>query len=240
MSGCLPSTGDLDEYSARWGESEANAGSPAQLALPNQGVDAPTGNTPASAGASGASGNSEGTGASLPLVPPSGDSSTAGSTSAAGNGTATGGASGGPTQPGGPEPAPSGPSAAEQCSDGVLDGAETSCYFIATAPATWQVARGACLSWGGDLVKVDSGAEDQLLGQLVTQDLWLGASDTALENVFVWSDGSPIGFGNWGPAQPDRFPGPDCVQKRSTEGRLWFDQPCDNDWLYVCEKAIVR
>jgi hypothetical protein len=231
MSGCLPSSDDLGEYSSRWGESPD---SPAQMVLPSQGG---SGGSPAEltgssapSGASGASSNSEGPGASVPLVPTTNvDPSLAGS--------ATGGSTSSPANPA-PEPQPSGGSAAEQCGDGVLDGAQTSCYLVATVPATWQGARGECLSWGGDLVKVESSAEDQLLAQLVTQDLWLGASDTALENVFIWNDGSSIGFGNWGPAQPDRFPGPDCVQKRGSEGRLWFDQPCDNSWLFVCEKAI--
>jgi hypothetical protein len=122
----------------------------------------------------------------------------------------------------------------------VLDAAQTSCYLVATVRATWQVARADCSTWGGSLVKVETPAEDQLMAQLVSEDMWLGASDTAAENVFVWTDGSPILFGNWGPSQPDRFPGPDCVQKRSTEGRQWFDQPCDNQWLYVCEKPITR
>lgn len=233
MGGCLPSSDDLGEYSARWGESPD---SPAQMALPNQsgsgGSAAALTGSNVPSGGSGASSNSEGPGASVPLVPATDvDPSLAGST--------MGGSTSSPGNPA-PEPPPSGGSAAEQCGDGVLDGAQTSCYLVATVPATWQGARGECLSWGGDLVKVESSAEDQLLAQLVTQDLWLGASDTAFENVFTWSDGSPIGFGNWGPAQPDRFPGPDCVQKRGSEGRLWFDQPCDNSWLFVCEKAILR
>jgi hypothetical protein len=230
MSGCLPSSDDLGEYSSRWGESPD---SPAQLAQGGSG-DSPAALTGSSApsGASGASSNSEGPVGSVPLVPANQvDPSLAGG--------AMGGSTSGPAEPA-PDPLPSRDSAAEQCGDGVLDGAQTSCYLVATVPATWQGARGECVSWGGDLVKVESSAEDQLLAQLVTQDLWLGASDTALENVFTWSDGSPIGFGNWGPSQPDRFPGPDCIQKRGSEGRLWFDQPCDNSWLFVCEKAIVR
>jgi hypothetical protein len=132
------------------------------------------------------------------------------------------------------------PSAAEQCVDGVLDAAQSSCYRVATVRATWQVARVDCSEWSGALVKVESTEEDQLLAQLVSEDIWLGASDTAVADAFVWTDGSPLGFANWGPGQPDGFPGQDCIQKRSTEGRQWFDQPCDDPWLYVCEKPVQR
>lgn len=223
LSACLPSSDDLGEYSARWGEPPA-----AQQAPPIQAAGA-GGAVAEPSGDAGSSGSSEGPPSSVPLDPASGEGALADASGSAG----AGGSSGSP-------PLPSGATPAEQCGDGVLDDAETSCYRVATAPATWQAARSACVSWGGELVEVETSAEDQLLAGLVAQDLWLGASDLGVENVFVWNDGSPILFGNWGPAQPDRFPGPDCIQKRSTEGRAWFDQPCDNSWLYICERAIVR
>ncbi|HKO90998.1 MAG TPA: C-type lectin domain-containing protein, partial [Polyangiaceae bacterium] len=130
------------------------------------------------------------------------------------------------------------PSAAERCLDGVLDAAQTSCYRAVTIPATWDNARIDCNNWGGRLVQVDSGAEDLLVGELVTVNQWLGASDTVIDNVYVWTDGSPILFGNWGLSQPDRFPGADCIEKRETPGRQWFDQPCYNVRAYVCEKGL--
>jgi hypothetical protein len=132
------------------------------------------------------------------------------------------------------------PSAAERC-DGVLDPAQTpqtSCYRAVTLPRTWDDARIDCVAWGGSLVQVDSSAEDLFVGELVTVGQWLGASDTLIDNVFVWTNGSPILFGNWGPSQPDRFPGADCVEKRETAGGQWFDQPCYNARAYVCEKAL--
>ena len=252
LGGCLPSSGDLSEYSADWSPPVAAS---EQQTLPNQQQpteqtadpggatndpgqndpgqrSAPSGSNapPAAASASQPSSNSE-----LPptaLAPPA-------ATSQGTSGSATAEPAASETPPSSMPP-PSLPTPAEQCADGVLDAGQNSCYLVATVPATWQVARGDCAVWGGALVKVESTEEDQLIGQLVTQDLWLGASDTVAENVFVWTDGSPILFGNWGPAQPDRFPGPDCVQKRSTAGRQWFDQPCDNNWLYVCEKPIRR
>jgi hypothetical protein len=128
----------------------------------------------------------------------------------------------------------------EPCDDGILSEDATRCYIVSSAGAAWQDARDQCIALRGALVKVETAEEDALLDTLLAVNLWLGASDTAADNVFVWSDGTPIEFGNWGPEQPDSFPGPDCVEKRSTVGRQWFDQPCDNVRAFVCERPIER
>ena len=246
LAGCLPSSGDLGQYSADWSPPPPELEQ--QMAFPSQAsgnADGP--NEPAATSANGEA-TSTPDSASRDALPaePSGANSEQLPTSIVqqpssqgGSGAATGEPA--PSDPAASEPGPSDLTAAQQqCSDGVLDAAQTRCYQVATVRATWQVARADCTGRGGNLVKVETAAEDQLMAQLVSEDMWLGASDTAQENVFVWTDGSPILFGNWGAAQPDRFPGPDCVQKRSTDGRQWFDQPCDNQWLYVCEKPITR
>ena len=192
-----------------------------------------------------ASGNGTEGSATLPieLVPPA-SSSTAESEQSATEGESTS-----ETEPSEPAvepevdptlPVVEPPSAAERC-DGVLDPAQTpqiSCYRAGTTLQTWDNARIDCVGWGGSLVQVDSSAEDLFVGELVTTSQWLGASDTLIDNVYVWTNGSPILFANWGASQPDRFPGADCVEKRETLGRQWFDQPCYNLRAYVCEKGL--
>jgi hypothetical protein len=126
----------------------------------------------------------------------------------------------------------------DACADGVLDEVGTTCYLAAVQPASWQAARAICEEWAGALVKVESPTEDLFIGELVTDSAWIGGSDTEIDNVFVWTDGSAIEFGNWGFQQPDRFPGPDCVEKRQTPGKLWFDQPCFNERSFICEKSV--
>ena len=110
---------------------------------------------------------------------------------------------------------------------------------MSSVGAAWQEARDRCVARDAALVKVETAEEDALLAGLLTVSQWLGASDTANDNVFVWTDGTPLGtFGNWGPDQPDAYPGPDCIEKRDTLGRQWFDQPCENPRAFVCERAI--
>ncbi len=113
------------------------------------------------------------------------------------------------------------------------------CYRAATAPLPWNEARAACLASGGDLASIGSAEEDALVGGLVNESVWLGASDQQVDNFFQWVDGSPVSFTNWGPGQPDAFPGQDCVQKREEPGEPWYDQPCSSVLSYVCESLIL-
>lgn len=145
------------------------------------------------------------------------------------------------------DPAPSSPDAGEDaavvepppaCPGGVLEASTQTCYFVASTPLGWLDARQLCLSTGRALVKIDSAAEDGFVADLSPASLWIGASDLAVDGAFVWSDGSPIVYSNWGGAQPDAFPGPDCVEKRQEPGEPWYDQPCSNARLYVCEQPL--
>jgi hypothetical protein len=228
LLGCLPESDDLSSFSSDWSARSAVAAPSSAAGDLEGGGLAPVGAAGARAvevnggmaGSAGIDSESEidpifvGNGGRAAAVP-----SSASSAGAAGSS-------------GGAEDAPA------PCSDGVLDAAQTTCYLVGAVPTNWQAARASCEQWQGALVKIDSPAEDKLVGELVTLGTWLGASDTLTENVFVWTDGSPITFGNWGPAQPDAFPGPDCIEKRTTVGGAWYDQPCFNERLYVCEKPL--
>lgn len=233
--GCLPESGDLSAYSAEWADGdEVLAGAGGSFGgLAGAGVvsspSPPAGEEGGGAQQVGGGSGNEGLGGAV-FAP----SATAGASS-------SGGAAGNPpfAGNGGTEGLPVPAEPPSVCSDGVLVAEQERCYFVSTEPATWDNARLACITWEGELVKVESLAEDELLESLVVESIWLGASDTAFDNVYVWTDGSPIVFGNWGPQQPDAFAGSiDCIEKRAVEGSLWFDQPCDATHLFVCEKPL--
>lgn len=227
---CVPVSDDLGAYASEW--SPAAAGGASGVLAGGAGAAGDAGDAPpdggAAAGEMGSGGDDvvlgEGIGRATAL-PLEGDGGTAGGATAAG-GNAAGG-SGAPSEPAG------------ACADGVLGPDTTRCYLVSDAIAVWQSARDQCIAWQGALARVDTPEEDQFLASLVSASLWLGASDTVFDNIFVWTDGSPVMFGNWGPGQPDRFPGPDCVEKREGAGRFWFDQPCANARAFVCEKAVT-
>ncbi|HTV18206.1 MAG TPA: C-type lectin domain-containing protein [Polyangiaceae bacterium] len=224
MTSCLPQSDDLAAYSSG-GPPSAAAGSAGAAGNASAAASGAAGSQSASAGNAGSDGVVGG--GSLPL------DGMGGSSGAPANG---GGAAGSVGGDGGSAGGASEPDAA--CADGVLSADGSRCYLVSSSGATWQDARDACRAEDAVLVKVETAEEDELLATLLTVNQWLGASDTDFENVFVWTDGSPLSFGNWGPNQPDRFPGPDCVEKRDTVGREWFDQPCDNERAFVCEREL--
>jgi hypothetical protein len=112
------------------------------------------------------------------------------------------------------------------------------CYFLSPGVLGWGAANQSCTASGRRLVKIESAAEDAFIAGLSDVDVWIGASDVLADNSFVWSDNTPISFANWGPAQPDAFPGPDCVEKRQEAGERWYDQPCDEAQRFVCEAPL--
>lgn len=226
--GCLPESSDLSEYSAEWAEADdvlAGAGGSLGGAAGSSGLSSGDGGGGAPTVGGASSGEGLG-GVGLSPVASAGASSSEGGSTGSPPLVGTGGTATTPEPPG-------------PCADGVPVSEQGRCYFVSTETATWEDARLACVAWGGQLVKVESPAEDELLESLVEESIWLGASDTGADNVYLWTDGTPILFGSWGPAQPDAFAGStDCIEKRASGGGLWFDQPCDAPYLFVCEKAL--
>lgn len=100
----------------------------------------------------------------------------------------------------------------------------------------WFDAETACMAAGYDgLATLTSAAEETwLVGLMINsggsnQDPWLGMTDQGGAGTFVWTDGSPISYQNWGTGQPDSGgTGNDCVVLTvSGQGNAsWDDVSC--------------
>ena len=112
-----------------------------------------------------------------------------------------------------------------------------SCYFLASEPLLWLEARAVCSDWGGDLVSIESAAEEAALSARYASNIWIGANDRAQEGAMVWSTGAPVVYTNWSEGQPDDYlGGEDCIEKWIVNGQ-WNDRPCDgNAQLFICER----
>ncbi|XP_040903323.1 C-type lectin domain family 4 member M-like isoform X2 [Toxotes jaculatrix] len=117
---------------------------------------------------------------------------------------------------------------------------DISCYFISTIKRNWTVSRKDCIARGADLVIIDSRDEQVFVNGLlgVSQNAWIGLTDSLQEGTWTWVDGTPLTMDFWQPRQPNNFSGnQDCgeiVQKPSVGE--WNDDGCFAEQLWICEK----
>ncbi len=74
---------------------------------------------------------------------------------------------------------------------------------------TWTSAEATAIALGGHLATVNDAAENAWIVatwqnfQATPHDLWIGFNDAAVEGTFVWADGTPTGYTNWDPGEPN-------------------------------------
>jgi hypothetical protein len=135
----------------------------------------------------------------------------------------------------------------------VSDAATGTCYYAFDTPAPWLVARVACQALGGDLARIDSLAENNIVFNLALNppialepDWWVGGNDRTTEGRFVWLDDTveivPPLFVRWRTGEPNDNGGglgEDCmIIESDNANRQWDDRNCTNaDFPYICERA---
>jgi hypothetical protein len=151
----------------------------------------------------------------------------------------------GPMDDAGPPPAP--------CTKGqgnVVGGGR--CYeaYKQGTVITWSDARAHCQANGGDLAKIVSVAENDLVAQTAalagaSVQSWIGLNDLRTQFRWVWNDEDvPASFFRWDTREPDNGSGQisggeKCVTIKSD--KFWNDAKCEgsvNDEVnsYVCER----
>jgi len=136
---------------------------------------------------------------------------------------------------------PAAPPEAPSCEalGGFTIAATESCYILGDNVSAWQDARNFCQAWGGDLVEIDSDAENEALARRIEANVWIGATDQEEEGTFRWAGGAPLAYVGWGRDQPnDLEANEDCSELRLFDDR-WGDVPCAGDVTRraLCERA---
>lgn len=112
-------------------------------------------------------------------------------------------------------------------------------YALTPAASNWTQAEAAAIALGGHLVSINSAAEQAfientfLTGASAQLPLWIGLSDSAVENTFVWSTGEPVTFTRWQAGQPDNAGGTEDygtinwhrAQSAGAAAGTWNDAP---------------
>ena len=138
---------------------------------------------------------------------------------------------------------------AQPCVEGDSNSEDTAtgtCYMLFNATLDRSAALAACLGVGASLVAIESDAEQAIVGVLSGNfpngqpDLWIGATDVAQENVYLWADGSPVVFENFRDGEPNNGNGngpENClVIEGDTGTKTWDDRPCGTPFPYICER----
>ena len=103
-------------------------------------------------------------------------------------------------------------------------GANGNTYDLVFDPnASWDAARAAAQAAGGDLVTIESQAEQDFVESILTSNsaltgaYWFGLQETT-EGVFQNVNGNALGYTNWAPNEPDNAAGNESVGQI-----LWSD-----------------
>jgi hypothetical protein len=76
-------------------------------------------------------------------------------------------------------------------------------------------------------------AEAQWVDQVTNnEEWWIGLTDVAQENIFVWVDGSLLSYNYWQSGEPNNSGNEDCVLLRDVG---WNDQACGDGRRWICE-----
>ncbi|KAG9259778.1 C-type lectin domain family 4 member M-like isoform X1 [Astyanax mexicanus] len=119
---------------------------------------------------------------------------------------------------------------------------DTSVYYISTETKSWTDSRQDCRNRGADLLIINSREEQDLAKSLRgNQRTWIGLNDRDREGVWKWVDGSALYTSYWYPGEPNSKAGDeDCALtgEQSDPVQNWADYPCNDEFVWICEKRI--
>ena len=71
------------------------------------------------------------------------------------------------------------------------------------------------------------------------QETYIGANDIAKDNVWIWSDGTPMKPLFWMPGEPNNIGFEDCLTIWRREGfswdQTWNNRPCGVKINFICK-----
>jgi GEVED domain/HYR domain/Lectin C-type domain/Secretion system C-terminal sorting domain len=103
-------------------------------------------------------------------------------------------------------------------------------YYRTNNTATWSSANSLAQSVGGQLVTIESSAENNWLASALGNagNYWLGLNDVATEGTFVWSSGSSATYRNWNAGEPNNYNGNEDYTEFIASSGKWNDQGAPN------------
>jgi hypothetical protein len=119
-------------------------------------------------------------------------------------------------------------------------------YFVCDSQRPFEVAWQNCERVGMELAAIDSAAEDAWLAGVITDDVWLGASESESPGSWrwirtaqtFWSSGPVAGaYQKWAAGEPDGAAAGECTARAPGAASGWTTAKCYERKGYVCEGA---
>ncbi|MDW3195083.1 MAG: SdrD B-like domain-containing protein [Cytophagales bacterium] len=97
-------------------------------------------------------------------------------------------------------------------------------YFVTNTSIGkfWPDSESTAQTFGGHLVAINSQEENDFVRTLTNNTFWIGLNDLDSEGNFVWSNGDPVSYTNWGAGEPNNNNNEDVVEMSPVTG-LWND-----------------
>uniref|UniRef100_A0A3Q3MH92 C-type lectin domain-containing protein n=1 Tax=Mastacembelus armatus TaxID=205130 RepID=A0A3Q3MH92_9TELE len=114
-------------------------------------------------------------------------------------------------------------------------------YYVSTIKKTWQKSRDNCLLQNADLMIINSKEEMAFVRQF-QKVTWIGLTDSDVEAVWKWVDGTLLTLSFWYSGEPNNYYGrnEDCVETNYYDSEdSWNDVNCENENFWVCEKKMA-
>ncbi|NXS54327.1 MRC1 protein, partial [Brachypteracias leptosomus] len=107
---------------------------------------------------------------------------------------------------------------------------------------TWFESQEFCRAIGGDLASINGKEEQYVIWRSIAnngyyhQHFWMGLYYLNPDDGFVWSDGSPVRYENWGFGEPNNYQGVElCAEINGDSSMLWNDRHCDYLYGWICQ-----
>ena len=138
------------------------------------------------------------------------------------------------------------------CSPQVRD---SDVYLFCAQPRIFSAAKSACEAEAMHLVRIDDQVEQSWISdqRIIAfgnrPNVWMGGSDAAIADTWVWHDGEPFWQGRangaalgelfalWGGGEPNNDNGSEaCGIVGNNAIGYWDDRPCNHIYRFVCER----
>ncbi|XP_066511308.1 C-type lectin domain family 4 member K-like [Hoplias malabaricus] len=116
----------------------------------------------------------------------------------------------------------------------------SSIFYISKEKKNWIESRKDCIEREADMVIINSLEEQDFVDMLRRgQMAWIGLTDQDTKGTWRWTDGSALITRFWKQNEPN---GPDehCAITGLESKAIWnwADYPCNNSFVWICQKRI--